>query len=146
MAVCSDKRRIVWRIHLRSRPERVFEMLATDDGRARFWAESAVEANGTIEFRFISGVSTMSPIIESTPATRYRLVYFNSDVTFDLSSDGTGGTDLTVTNTGFDPCEYEEIPAGWLNVLLPLKAACDFDIDLRSHDPTRTWNLGYVDQ
>jgi hypothetical protein len=35
--------------------------------------------------------------------------------------------------------------AGWVSVLLALKAAADFGIDLRNHDPARTWNKGYVD-
>lgn len=30
-------------------------------------------------------------------------------------------------------------------MLLALKAAVDFAIDLRSHDPGRTWEHGYVD-
>lgn len=131
---------------MQSPPARVFAMLATNEGRARFWAESAVEVNGAIEFQFINGVTTVGPIIESTPPTRFRLLYFDSDVCFELVPDGRGGTDLTITHTGFDPQDYEEILPGWLNVLFPLKAACDFDVDLRSHDPARTWDQGFVDQ
>lgn len=28
---------------------------------------------------------------------------------------------------------------------MALKAAADFGVDLRNHDPTRTWDQGYVD-
>jgi hypothetical protein len=35
--------------------------------------------------------------------------------------------------------------AGWVSVLLALKAAADFRVDLRSHDPQRTWSQGYAD-
>ncbi len=48
--------RIVWRLHLASSPDEVHRLLATDEGRARFWAESAVERNGHIDFEFINGM------------------------------------------------------------------------------------------
>jgi hypothetical protein len=35
--------------------------------------------------------------------------------------------------------------AGWASVLLALKAAVDFGVDLRHHDPERTWDQGYGD-
>ena len=35
--------------------------------------------------------------------------------------------------------------AGWVSVLLALKAAVDFAVDLRNRDPDRTWEDGYVD-
>ncbi len=34
-----------WRLHLASPPAAVHRMLASDEGRARFWAESAVEVD-----------------------------------------------------------------------------------------------------
>lgn len=42
--------------------------------------------------------------------------------------------------------EWAEVHAGWLNVLFPLKAWTTFGVDLRNHDPTRTWHEGYADQ
>ena len=42
--------------------------------------------------------------------------------------------------------EWHEVHAGWLNVLLPLKAWIAHGVDLRNHDPGRTWAQGYVDQ
>lgn len=137
---------IVWRVHLASPPEKVFEMLATDEGRAAFWAESAEGRAGEIHFQFVSGVATRSRIIESSPPSRFVIDYFDSEAAFDLLPDGSGGTDLTLTNTGYDPAEYDEILPGWLNVLFPLKAAVDFNIDLRTHDPQRTWERRYIDQ
>jgi hypothetical protein len=32
-----------------------------------------------------------------------------------------------------------------VSVLLALKAAADFGVDLRNHDPARTWWQGYCD-
>lgn len=137
---------IRWRLHLRSSPPRVYEMLATAAGRACFWAERADERDGAIHFRFINGAATTSPILERDPPRRWSIEYFGARVNFDLEEDGAGGTDLTMTTTGFRPDDREELLAGWLNVLLPLKAAVDFGIDLRNHDPARTWNHGFVDQ
>jgi uncharacterized protein YndB with AHSA1/START domain len=144
--VTLDPDTIRWRLHLRSAPEAVYVMLAEAEGRARFWAESAVEQDGCVEFRFVNGIHERSRILERQPPHRFSLEYFGSNVTFVLEPDGAGGTDLTLTDSGFDPADREELRAGWLNVLLPLKAAVDFGVDLRSHDPNRTWQDGYVDQ
>ncbi len=146
MTIPSTPDRIVWRLSLRSPPQQVYRMLSTADGRARFWAESAEETDGQVHFRFINGAETRGRIIERRPPDRIVFEYFGSTVTFELRDNDRGGTDLTMTNTGFAPEDYLEILPGWLNVLLPLKAAVDFNVDLRSHDPSRTWERGYVDQ
>lgn len=141
-----DPGAIRWRLHLASPPEAVYAMLATDEGRAAFWAESAVEEEGVVHFRFVNGLETRGRLLEADPPRRLRLEYFGSTVTWELAPDGAGGTDLTLTNTDFPPEDRAELLAGWLNVLLPLKAAVDFGVDLRSHDPGRTWEGGFVDQ
>jgi hypothetical protein len=42
--------------------------------------------------------------------------------------------------------EFEyEIRSGWISVLLLLKAAVDFGVDMRNHDPKRTWDHTYCD-
>jgi hypothetical protein len=66
--------------------------------------------------------------------------------TFDLSSDGKGGTDMPLTHEGVEPEEWQEVHAGWLNVLFPLKARVVYGIDLRNHDPERSWDQGYADR
>ena len=44
------------------------------------------------------------------------------------------------------PGDWEaENRAGWVSVLLTLKAAADFGVDLRNHDPTRTWDQDFAD-
>lgn len=146
MAFQPDPGVIRWRMHLASPPQRVYELLATAEGRAAFWAESAEEADGVVSFRFSNGMTDEAEVLEADRPRHYRLRYFDSEVSFDLEPDGAGGTDLTLTNTGFRTEDRTEGVAGWLNVLFPLKAAADHGIDLRNHDPTRTWNLGYADQ
>lgn len=136
---------IEWRIHLASPPERVYRTIATDEGRASFWAESAREIDGVVRFEFINGVTYAGRILEQDPPRRWSVDYFQSIATFLLESDGSDGTDLTLINVGVADGDRAQVTAGWLNVLLPLKAAVDFGIDLHNHDPSRSWDQGYAD-
>jgi uncharacterized protein YndB with AHSA1/START domain len=137
---------ITWRIHLAASSADVYRMLVTDDGRSRFWAESAIETDGAIVFQFPNGASWRGRILDSKSDRLFRLEYYGGTVvTFALDSDGASGTILTLTDDGV-PGEYKaEVTAGWVSVLLALKAATDFDVDLRNHDPNRTWDQGYAD-
>jgi uncharacterized protein YndB with AHSA1/START domain len=136
---------IRWRMHIAAPPESVFAALETSDGRAAFWAESAVEITGHIEFRFSNGVEHRSRIVERRPPAIFAIEYFGGLARFELTSDGRGGTDLLLTHAGVAPAEWTEVHAGWLNVLFPLKAWVAHGIDLRNHDPGRTWDEGYAD-
>ncbi len=85
-------------------------------------------------------------MLEQIPPHRYAVEYFGgSRVAFDVASDGASGTDLVLTESGISPDEWAENYAGWVSVLLSLKAAVDFEVDLRNHDPARSWKIGYVD-
>lgn len=136
---------IRWRLHLPASPESVYEMLDSDRGRASFWATSASEANGRIRFEFPNGVTTESRIVERDPPSRFVIEYFGGVARFELTADGAGGTDLLLAHEGVDEADWIETHAGWLNVLLPLKAQVAFGVDLRNHDPLRSWDAGYVD-
>ncbi|MGP1351786.1 MAG: SRPBCC family protein [Parasphingopyxis sp.] len=146
MALPSSREEIVWKLHLASPPEEVFALLSTDDGRERFWCEKSRQSGDRIVMYFINGVETETLVRASEPPTCIAFRYFDSDVVFELAPDGRGGTDLTLRNRGVPDDEYEEVLAGWLNVLFPLKGVADFGIDLRSHDPERLWDDGYIDQ
>jgi hypothetical protein len=50
-----------------------------------------------------------------------------------------------LTDEGVKPADVCEVTAGWVSVLMALKAAVDFGIDLRNHDPARAWAAGYAD-
>jgi uncharacterized protein YndB with AHSA1/START domain len=141
-----DPNTITWRLHLRAAPQIVYAMLATDAGRARFWAEEAVEHDGAIEFVFPAGQRWRGTILEREPPHRFAVVYYGgSTTTFTLNDDGTGGTDLTLMDVGVPAADRAEVVAGWVSVLLALKAAVDFDVDLRNHDLQRTWDTGYAE-
>ena len=137
---------IRWKLHVPVPPERVYDALNTDEGRASFWAESAVERDGVIYFNFINGMSYQSRILDRAAPERFSIDYFGAVATFELESDGAGGTDVTLTHDGVAADSWNEVHAGWLNVLFPLKAWLAHGVDLRSHDPQRLWDDGYVDQ
>ena len=141
-----DRAVIRWKMHLSSPPDRVYRALTTDEGRASFWAERAVDVGGMILFEFINGVRESSQILQRDRHRRFALRYFGAETVFQLEPAEDGGTDLTLTTRGFAPEEREELLAGWLNVLFPLKAAVDHGVDLRNHDPARTWDDGWADQ
>ena len=137
---------IRWRLHVPVSRERVYEALASDEGRAAFWAESAREQDSVIHFRFINGVEYHGRILERRSPQQWSVDYFGGRATFTLDNDGSGGTDLTLVHEGVAREDWADVHAGWLNVLLPLKAWLAFGVDLRNHDPRRTWDDGYVDQ
>ena len=124
----------------------MYDLIATSDGRRRFWAEAADERDGVVEFRFSNGAVWRGRVLERDAPHRFAVEYLGgSRATFECADDGAGGTDLTLTETGVSPEDWEENHAGWVSVLLALKAAADFDVDLRNHDPSRSWDAGFVD-
>ena len=122
MSFQADPHTIRWRLHLQSPRAKVYEMLSTDAGRARFWAESANEENGVIHFVFPNQVTWDARILRADPPHTYAVQYY-----------GNSAADRT------------EVIAGWVSVLMALKAAVDFGIDLRTHDPNRHWDNGFVE-
>ena len=140
-----DPDRILWRIHLTSAPATVFDLIDSDQGRASFWAESAAEQDGEVHFEFINGISYRGTILGRTRPQWWAIDYFGSRVEFSLEPDGAGGTDLTLVNYDVAVTDRAEVSAGWLNVLLPLKARADFGVDIHNHDPARTWDEAYAD-
>ncbi|MGI8599379.1 MAG: hypothetical protein ACR2KB_08990 [Chitinophagaceae bacterium] len=60
-------------------------MLSSNEGSKNFWAESAEEINGQINFSFPNGQTYIGKILQSIPGTEFSLIYFNTTVTFQLS-------------------------------------------------------------
>lgn len=139
-------KKVEWKIHLSSPRERVFEYLTTDEGRCRFWAEFTVEERGVIHFVFPNGREYRSVVVEKNYPDTFAIEYFHSLVIFHLSSyHGEHGTDLLLINKDIPREEYDQVAAGWVSVLMSLKAAVDFGVDLRNHDATKCWNQKFVD-
>ncbi|HYG48454.1 MAG TPA: SRPBCC domain-containing protein [Allosphingosinicella sp.] len=135
---------IDWRVHFAASPEAVWQAWTTDAGRQLFWAETSRGDEGGFELSFLNGEALRVEIVEARPPELLAFRYFGgSTVTLDLSPDGRGGCDLRLREEGApDPVGNH---AGWVSVLLACKAAVDFGVDLRSHDPGRSWDEGFVD-
>ena len=137
---------VVWRVHFNSGRESVYRALASDEQRATYWAESTIERGDQIEFHFANGARLTSQVLDRRCPDRFALTYFGgTTVSFELSDDGHDGTDLLLRETGFAGADRSENLAGWVSVLLAMKAAVDYGIDLRNHDASRTWDVGYAD-
>lgn len=145
MSFQSEPGVIRWKLHFASPREKVFAALATDEGRASYWAESAEERDGAITFRFVDYEPYTGRILRVDPPHLFAVDYFGAEHEFTLDDDGAGGTDLTLVATNVDPSMRDEMIAGWVSVLMAMKAAVDHGIDLRNHDRRRTWGQGYVD-
>lgn len=137
---------IRWRMHIPAPPEKVWAALDTDAGRAAFWAESAPERDGAVHFSFINGYHCESRVLERRAPALWVIDYIGGPARFELRPDGRGGTDLLLTHEGIGADEWNEVHAGWLNVLFPLKAWVAHGVDLRNHDGQRSWDQGYADQ
>lgn len=77
---------IRWRMFIPVAIEHVFDALATDAGRASFWAESAVEHDGRIHFEFANGYRYEGRIVERNRPARLAVEYFGGVATFELAA------------------------------------------------------------
>ena len=137
---------IDWRVHFRSSSETVWEAWTTDSGRQRFWAKRSLAKENGFSLQFVSGETLWVPVHEAIRASRFVFAYFGgSRVTLEFTRDHRGGCDLRLIEEGVSRDEHLQNYAGWVSVLLACKAAIDFGVDLRSHDPARTWGGRYVD-
>jgi uncharacterized protein YndB with AHSA1/START domain len=136
---------IVWRLRLSAAPERVFSAWLSPDDHVGFWSERSEQDPEGFRLEFIDGTVALCRVIESVSPSHIRMHYFGAQVDITLEPLD-GGTDLKLTAQNVPVDEWQDVFAGWLNVLLPFKAWVDFGVDIRSHDPKRTWHEGYVDQ
>lgn len=136
---------IRWRLFLPATPSDVYELLSTDAGRMRFWCEHSETKIDLITLRFPDGETLRSRILINEPPNHYALFYFNhSRLHFRLTAIGPQHCDLLLEEAGLSAAERTVNEAGWISVLLTLKAAV-LGVDLRNHDPQRCWTQGFVD-
>lgn len=141
----SEHETITWKLHFKSSPEIVYRALNTDEGRKHYWAESADETDGHLHYVFLNDIEDTGKILERVENKTFVVMYFDWKVTFTLTPDQAGGTDLVMRCEGVSEKIKVEIIAGWVSWLMAMKGYVDFGIDLRNHDEHRTWFNGYVD-
>lgn len=146
MGFQDTKGKINWKVHFSSPIKKVYQALSTDAGRRQFWAENAFEKDGYIEFEILNYPKYLARIIAMEEDRFFHIEYFGTDVRFHLeSTTDDNGTDLTLIATvPNDEVKYE-MTAGWVSVLMAMKAAVDFGVDLRNHNIKRVWENGYLD-
>lgn len=135
---------ILWRVFIAKPTAQVFAYLTHDALRQQYWCELSVQDGPNIAMHFSNRQKTMAQVQGVAAPKVFDLRYFDSDVSFRLEATAVG-TILTVENTGVAVDEWQAVQSGWVSVLLALKAACQFGIDLRNHDPARSWDQGFVD-
>ncbi len=136
---------IEWKVHFTSPIEKVFEFLTTDSGRSKFWAEETREENGRIEFSILNYPKYNAEILDKKHNKLFKLEYFGTKVAFELTETEDEGTDLYLKATTPNESVKNEMTAGWVSVLMAMKGAVDFGIDLRNHHSDRVWENGYLD-
>jgi uncharacterized protein YndB with AHSA1/START domain len=134
-----------WRVALPAPREDVWALLATDAGRERFWAETSQQSGKRVELRFADGTTTRLEVLASNAPTSIAVRYFDAKTTFELTSTSGGLTLLEVTADNVLPADTIDVAAGWVSVLLCLKAYVMAGLDLRNHDPRYAWSAGFVD-
>lgn len=134
---------ITWKVKLSVDPDTAFERLATDRGRESFWAERSRETPDGFELSFPNGEKTSVTVLEQVAPQRLKIQYFGSATMFALESIG-DGTILTLSAKVSDT-DFVETSAGWVSVLLALKAQVEGGVDLRNHARKYSWDFGFVD-
>jgi uncharacterized protein YndB with AHSA1/START domain len=135
----------VWRLSLASPPERVFDLLDTDEGRERFWALRSRAAEDGFDLAFPGGLEGRVEVVERRLPSLLSIRYFGCEADLELTPREDGGCLFQVTCRCDDPARWLEFYPGWVSWLLTLKARADFDVDLRNLSSDRSWEQRYVD-
>jgi uncharacterized protein YndB with AHSA1/START domain len=144
--MADDGMAIEWRVALTSSRSVVWRAISTDGGREQFWAErSETTGPGTLRLTFPNGETSTVQIREMRSPSLMEFVYFGALTRLELMRAKEGGTVVTLTARGVSPAAAMDLHAGWVSVLLALKAAVDHHIDLRNHRRDRTWDTGFCD-
>ncbi|MBS0000354.1 MAG: hypothetical protein KFF73_15335 [Cyclobacteriaceae bacterium] len=137
--------RLDLKIRLRADPQKLFKCLTADGEREKYWAEKSVELDGKIFFTFPNGITIHSRIITTIPPRIFEIEYFDSLVRFEIFPLPENGCILELINERIPDQEWSEQYAGWVSVLMSLKAYVDFGVDLRNHHPEYTWDQMFID-
>lgn len=134
-----------WRVLLPASRHTVWELLTTDAGRERFWAESSSAAGDRVSLAFPDGTTTTLELLRVDRPVSLQVRYFDTLTTFTLDAVDESHTLLDVAAHDVNPSDAIEVAGGWVSVLLCLKAHLIAGVDLRNHDARYSWREGFVD-
>jgi hypothetical protein len=135
-----------WRVHLLAPRELVFDLITPEFEPGPYRASSAGRLDGENGWLAPEGAHLKDATLDLTPPRRIVARYAGGGVaTLELSDDGRGGTVLRLTDVGQQAEDRTELVAGWVSVLLALKASVDFSLDLRDHDRRTFWTGAYLE-
>lgn len=117
-------------------PAQVYGGTGTDVGRGRGWAECREERDGLVEPAWTDEGSLLAPALRRRAPASFAVRRFGrSGLQFAWRDDGVGGTGLDLVLPDLPDERWARERAGRPRRLLELKAACEFGVDLRRHDP-----------
>jgi hypothetical protein len=135
-----------WRVNLSAPRELLFDLLTPDLESDPYRASTIGQFDGENGWIAPEGAHLKNATLDLLPPRRIVANYAGGGVaTLDLTDDGRGGTDLRLTDIGQVAEDRTELVAGWVSMLLALKASVDFSIDLRDHDHRTFWTGAYVE-
>lgn len=92
---------------------------------------------------FPGGEAVNARLIRAERPSVIEMLYFGAETRFDLSP-AEGGCVVKV-DAMVPEIEFDEVNAGWVSVLMNLKAVAGFGIDLRNHNERYSWARGFAD-
>lgn len=131
------------KVRLNSPPSVAYERFTTDQGRETFLCESSQNDGTAALLQFPNGETTHLVTRASAANSRFAFEYFCDPVHVEFWA-ADHGTIVSLTTT-VAVADAADIRAGWVSVLLALKASVDFGVDLRNHDKAHSWDQGFVD-
>ena len=134
---------VSWRILCPADIEDVFDLLATDSGRCRFWCETSRTNGRNVIMTFPNGEESEVELISVERPSSIAMLYFGARTRFELSH--IDGGCVVKLEAEVPQIEFDEVNAGWVSVLMNLKAAAGFGIDLRNHNARFCWANGFAD-
>lgn len=145
MTIQPEPGHLRWRVHLSAPAEAVYRLIATDDGRQRFWAERSQQNADQITLTFPDGSQTVLDVISQEPPSTWVVRYFGALTSFEVQATSVDTAVLEVRASDVPDGDCVELAAGWVSVLMNLKAVVNAGTDLRNHHRDRTWQTGFVD-
>ena len=69
---------VEWKLHLASAPEHVFELLTSDRGRERFWAERSTSSEQAFTLAFARGEQIVCEEVAHSRVRQFAFRYFGA--------------------------------------------------------------------